>query len=154
MRFKIMKMNWSSKRILTTSCTVFFFLFLSLLFLTGTPLEDWVIGSLVALTFFLGFYIPFLSIRWAYRRLFAKSQKPANKKPSKAKNRSKAQAVTRAESTESDALFDALTLDTTATKSKNKILTKTASTEDHSPSQSSQEKPDEKKKTDDLFDNI
>jgi len=50
--------------------------------------------------------------------------------------------------------YDALNVETEATELKNKILTKTTPTEDHSPSQPNQEKLNEKKKSDDLFDDI
>ena len=75
--------------------------------------------------------------------LGSRVETPVNKK------RRKTQAVARAESTERNAINKSI-------EKAESLLGKdeTTSTEDHSPSQSNQEKADEKKKSDDLFDNI
>ena len=75
-------MNLSPKKILSVSFGLFVFLFFATLVLSiflndpSNPIIDWVLGFAVALVFFWGVYIPFLSIRWVYRRLFPKSPKP------------------------------------------------------------------------------
>ena len=74
-------MNLSPKKILSASFAAFFFLFIGIFVLSiflkasSNPILDWLIYCMIALIFFLGFYIPFISIRWAYRKVFPKSSK-------------------------------------------------------------------------------